>query len=135
MVPAGRAEMQSSHDSNRRHRLRFDMSFPVLLRTIGGPWEAGVSKTVSVDSTFLLTNSPFLLNADAEWVLRLPPELTKTEDPLILRFYGTVLRCEHVRERDSSFGITLQSRGGYRYVPQEEAAKFGAMFAKLGPAD
>jgi hypothetical protein len=132
MVPAGRAEMQPSHDSNRRHRLRFDMSFPVLLRTIGGPWEAGVSKNVSVNSTFVLTNIPFLLSADAEWMLTLSPDLTK-EKPLILRFYGTVLRCEHAREGDFSFEIELQNLQ-CTYLPEDEAAQFGAIFAKLGPA-
>jgi hypothetical protein len=122
--------MQPSHGSDRRQRLRFDIRFPVLLRTIGGPWEAGVSKNVSVNSTFVLTNSPFLLNAYAEWVLRLLPELTKAKQPLILRFYGTVLRCEYVREGDLSFGIALQSLA-CRYLPPDEAARFDAIFEEM----
>jgi hypothetical protein len=111
-------------------RRRFDMSLPVFLRTIGDLWRAGVTKTVSVNGAFVLSDRPLLLNADAEWMLSLPPELTKAKQPLMILFYGRVLQCEHVREGDFSFGIALQSRD-YRYLPKEEAAKFGAMLEEM----
>jgi hypothetical protein len=59
------------------------------------------------------------------------PELPKAKQPLIHRFYGTVLRCEQGREGDFSFGIALQ---GFecRYLPKEEAARLAARFANLG---
>ena len=107
--------------------MRFDLSFPVLLRTSGDAWRPGESKNVCVKGAFVLTDSPFMPRPNAEYVLRLPPELTKANHPLMIRFLGTILRCEQVHEGDSSFGIALQSRD-YKYLPKEEAAKFAAMF-------
>jgi len=106
------------------------MSLPVFLRTIGDLWKAGVTKTVSVNGAFVLSDSPLLLNADAEWVLSLPPELTKAKQPLMIRFFGRVLHCEHVHEGDFSFEIALQSHD-YRYLPKEEVAKFGSMLEEI----
>ena len=48
----------------------------------------------------------------------------------MIRFFGRVLRCEHVREEEFSFGIALQSRES-RYLPKEEAAKFDAMLEEI----
>jgi hypothetical protein len=106
------------------------MSLPVFLRTIGDLWRAGLTKTVSVDGAFVLSESPLLLNADAEWVLSLPPELTKAKRPLMIRFFGRVLHCEHVDEGDFPFRIVLQSLN-YRYLPMEEVAKFGSMLEEI----
>jgi len=125
-----RSEAFASHSPDRRTRLRFDMSLPVLLRAFGDPWKAGELKNVGVKGAFILTSNPFLLSTGVECVLRLPPQLTKANHPLMIRFIGTVLRCESGRERDFSFGIALESHD-YRYLPAEETAKFDAMFNKI----
>jgi hypothetical protein len=106
------------------------MSFPVLIRAIGDPWKAGESKNIGVKGAFILTSNSFLLSAGVECVLRLPPQLTKANHPLMIRFIGKVLRCESGRERDFSFGIALGSHD-YRYLPVEEAARLDAMFEKI----
>ena len=130
MQPLIRSEALVSHSPDRRTRLRFDMSLPVLLRAFGDAWKAGELKNVGVKGAFILTSDPFLLSTGVECVLRLPPQLTKADHPLMIRFIGTVLRCESGHERDFSFGIALESHD-YRYLPAEEAAKFDAMFNKI----
>jgi len=106
------------------------MSFPVLLRAIGDTWNAGESKNIGVKGAFILTSNPFLLSAGVECVLRLPPQVTKANRPLMIRFIGTVLRCQSGRERDFSFGIALESHD-YRYLPVEEAARFDTIFEEI----
>ena len=130
MQPPTHSEALTSHSSDRRTRLRFDMSFPVLLRAIGDPWKAGESKNIGVKGAFILTSNPFLLSAGVECVLRLPPQVTKANRPLMIRFIGTVLRCQSGRERDFSFGIALESHD-YRYLPVEEAARFDTIFEEI----
>jgi len=61
MQPPSRKEAPTSHSPDRPVRLRFDMSLPVLLRTIGHRWKAGVTKNVSVNGAFVLTDRPLLL--------------------------------------------------------------------------
>lgn len=102
------------------------MSLPVLLRALGDSWKAGELKNVCAQGGLILTHNPLPLNADAECVLRLPPKLTKANQPLMIRFLGTIVRCDHLHEANYAFRIALQSRG-YSYLPNEEAAKFGAM--------
>ena len=106
------------------------MRLPVSLHTIGDPWRPGISKNVSAEGGFVLTDGPFSLSSDVEWVLRLSPALTKAKQPLIVLCYGIVLRCENVHEGDFSFGIALRSRD-CRYLPKDEAARFGAMFEEI----
>ena len=130
MHSSGRTETQTSSYPDRRQRLRFDMSLPVLLHTLGDPWRPGISTNISVDGMFVLTEGPLLLNTDVECVLSLPPKLTKAKQPLILLCYGTVLRCEHVDKGDLSFGIALQSRD-CRYLPKDKSARFDAMFEEI----
>jgi hypothetical protein len=52
-----------------------------LLRTSGDPWKAGESRNVSVKGAFVLTDSRFTLRPNAEYVLRVPPQLTKAPWP------------------------------------------------------
>lgn len=132
MQPPSRIEVLTSPSPERRTKLRFDLSFPVLLRTTGDSWKAGESRNLSVRGAFVLTDSRFMVRPDAEYILRVPPELTKAAQPLMIHFRGTILRCEHVREEDSSFGIALQSRD-YRYLPKDEVAKFGALLEEISP--
>src|SRR5215470_12967603 len=130
MQPFSRSEALTSHSRDRRTRMRFDLSFPVLLRTSGDAWRPGESKNVCVKGAFVLTDSPFVPRPNAEYVLRLPPELTKANQPLMIQFVGSVLRCEF---GDSLFGIALRSRR-FRYLPSEEAARFGVIFEDVSAA-
>ena len=123
MQPSSRIEALTSHSRDRRTKPRFDLSFPVLLRTGGEAWRPGRSQNVGAKGVFVLTDSPFMPRPNAEYVLRLPPELTKANQPLMIWFVGKVLRCESVHEGDFSYGIALQSRD-YRYLPKEEVSAF-----------
>jgi len=133
MQPFSRSEALTLLSRDRRTRLRFDLSFPVLLRTSGDAWRPGESKNVGAKGAFVLTDSPFIPRPNAEYVLRLPPELTKANQPLMIQFVGSVLRFEYKDDREFSFGIAFQSRQ-FRYLPSEEAARFGAMFDEVSAA-
>jgi hypothetical protein len=63
---------------------------------------------------------------DAETPTRTDEGETATYDSVLRE----VLRCEQVREEQFSFGIALHSREP-RYLPKEEAAKFGAMLEEI----
>ena len=114
---------------NRRTRLRFDMNFPALLRTFGEPWKAVELKNASAKGAFFLTDTPLLLGAGVEYVLRLPPELTKADQPLMVRFLGTVVRCEASREKGLAFGVALTA-SHYEYVAAGDVCTFDALFEK-----
>ena len=84
MQPSSRIEALTSHSRDRRTKPRFDLSFPVLLRTGGEAWRPGRSQNVGANGVFVLTDSPFMPRPNAEYVLRLPPELTKANQPLMI---------------------------------------------------
>lgn len=117
----------------RRKNPRFDMHFPVFLRALGDPWTLSQTADVSAAGSFFVTGRPFLLNTPVEYVLTFPPELTKAERPLRVRFFAMVLRCERVPDGSGTFGIAVRNTG-YRYLPRDEAASFDGLEQKLTPS-
>jgi PilZ domain len=116
----------SARNGERRKNARFDMRFPVLLRALGGPWIATETADVSATGAMFVTERPFLLNAPIEYVLRFPPELTKAPQPLLVRFFGAVLRCERKTDGSGLYGVAVRN-SGHRYLTREEAAGFDAI--------
>ena len=114
----------------RRKNPRFDMRFPVIFRAIGDRWTLGETSDVSAAGVFFVTERPFLLNIPVEYVLTFPPELTKAPQPLRVRFFGTVLRCERVPEANGLFGVAVRN-AAHRYLTREEAASFEALESEL----
>jgi hypothetical protein len=127
MQPPSRGETPTSRPTDRRTRLRFDMNLPVLLRTFAQPWKAGELTNIGTKGAFVLINDPLLLKVPVECMVRLPPVLTKAKQPLMIRFVGTVVRCEARQEGDFSFGAAFESRN-YKYLPVEDAARFDVLF-------
>jgi hypothetical protein len=119
-----------SHAGKRRKRARFDMHFPALLRTLDDSWVGAETTDVSATGSFLVADRPFLVSAPVEYVLTFPPDLTKAPNPLRVRFFGKVLRCERVPDNNSVFGIAVQS-AGHRYLSQEQSVSFDAIEQKL----
>jgi len=119
----------SAPSGERRKNARFDMRFPVLLRALGEPWLATETADVSATGAMFVTQRPFLLNAPIEYVLRFPPELTKAPQPLLVRFFGTVLRCERTSDGSGVYGVAVRN-SGHRYLTREEAAGFDAIAPK-----
>jgi hypothetical protein len=119
----------SARDSERRKNARFDMHFPVLLRSLGETWIATETADVGAAGALFVTERPFLLNVPVEYVLSFPPELTKAPRTLLVRFFGTVLRCERVADGGGLYGVAVRN-SGYRYLTREEAAGFNAIASK-----
>jgi hypothetical protein len=117
-----------SRDGARRKNARFGMTFSVLLRTIGDPWMSSQTANLSATGAFIFTDRPFLLNTPIEYVLTFPPDLTKASQPLFVRFFGMVLRCE--RGEGDQFGIAVRNTA-HRYLTREEAAGFDAMLTRF----
>ena len=124
-----RNEVLSLYSPDRRTRPRFDIDLPVLLRTFGEPWKTGELKNAGAKGAFILTDTALLLGAGTEYVIRLPPALTKASRPLMIRFVGIVVRCQASGERGRSFGIGLEGRD-YKYLPREDVGVFDALFEK-----
>ena len=118
------------HSAERRRRPRFDMHFSVLLRALGDSWTAGKTADVSATGAFFVTDRPFRLGTDIEYLLTFPPELTKAPTPLRVRFFGQVLRCERVPDSDGIFDLAVQSTD-HRYLDLEQAGSFDAIEQKL----
>lgn len=107
----------------RRKNPRFDMHFSVFLRAFGDPWSVTVTADLSAAGALFVTDRPFLLNTPIEYVLTFPPELTKAPQPLRVRFYGSVLRCERVPDGNGTFGVAVRNTA-HRYLTREESAAF-----------
>jgi hypothetical protein len=93
-------------------------------------WAAGQTDDVSATGAFLVTDRPFLVSTPVEYVLTFPPDLTKAPNPLRVRFFGKVLRCERVPDNNSVFGIAVQS-AAHRYLSQEQSVSFDVIEQKL----
>ena len=119
----------SARSGERRKNARFDMHFPVLLRALGDPWVTTQTADVSAAGAMFVTERPFLLNAPVEYVLSFPPELTKAPQPLLVRFFGAVLRCERLPDGSGLYGIAVRN-SGHRYLTREEAAGLEGIVAK-----
>ena len=112
-----------ARSAERRKNTRFDMRFPVLLRPLGEPWVTTETADVSTTGALFVTERPLLLNTPVEYVLSFPPELTKASQPLLVRFFGTVLRCERVPDANGLYGVAVRN-SGHRYLSREEASSF-----------
>lgn len=119
-----------SRADERRKSPRFDMHVPVFLRAFGERWIVTETADVSAAGAFFVVERPLLLNAPLEYVLTFRPDLTKAQRPLLVRFFGTVLRCERLSGVDGFYGIAVRNRA-HRYLTREEAADFDAMELKL----
>ena len=118
-----------SRAGERRRNPRFDMHVPVFLHALGESWTATETADVSATGAFFVTSHPLLLNAPLEYVLTFPPELTKAQRPLLVRFFGMVLRCERIPDGSGLYGIAVHNTG-HRYLTREQAAGFDAMELK-----
>ena len=121
------------HSGERRKNPRFDMHFPVFLRGFGDPWTVTETADVSAAGAFFVADRPFLLNTPIEYVLTFPPELTKASQPLRVRFFGMVLRCEGVPDGNGSFGIAVRNTA-HRYLTRDEGSSFDAMERTISQA-
>jgi len=122
-----------SHSEERRKNPRFDMHFPVFLRVLGDPWTLTRTNDISATGAFFVTDRPFLLNTPIEYVLTFPPELTKAQRPLRVRFYGSVIRCERVAAGTGTFAVAVRNTA-HRYLTADESLSFDALEQRLGPA-
>jgi hypothetical protein len=117
----------------RRKNPRFDMRFRVFLRGLGDPWTISETADVSAPGAFLVADRPFLLNTPIEYVLTFPPDLTKAPQPLRMRFFGIVLRCERVPDGNGAFGIAVRNTA-HRYLTRDESVSFDTMERQLASA-
>ena len=123
------------HRGERRKNPRFDMRFPVFLRKPGDPWTVSETSDVSAAGASFVANRPFLLSTPVEYVLTFPSNLTKAPQPLRVRFFGTVLRCERVADRNGVFSIAVRNTA-HRYLTREESASFDSMEQRVSlPVD
>lgn len=112
--------------SERRKHVRFDMHFTVFLRALGEPWACSETTDVSATGALFVTRRPFLLNTPIEYVLTFPKELTKASQPLRVRFYASVLRCERIPSGGGTCVIAVRNTA-HRYLTLQEAAPFDAL--------
>jgi hypothetical protein len=115
-----------SRSGERRKNRRFDMHLPVFLRALGDSWTASETADVSATGALFVTDRPFLLNTPIEYLLTFPPDLTKAPQPLRVRFFGVVLRCERVPDNPKVFGIAVRNTA-HRYLSREESASYDAV--------
>jgi hypothetical protein len=132
-LPGELAAGLTARSDERRKKPRFDMRFPVHVRALGDPWITTETADVSTTGAMFVTQCPFLLNAPVEYILGFPPELTKAPQPLLVRFFGTVVRCENVPDGNGHYGVAVRN-SGYRYLSREEASGFKAVAAKPSPS-
>jgi PilZ domain len=116
----------------RRKHARFAMHFRIILRALGEPWTSSQTGDVSAAGVFFFSDRPFLLNAPIEYVLIFPQELTKAARPLLVRFFGMVLRCERAADGGGLYGIAVRNTA-HRYLTGAEAAGFMAIQHTLAP--
>jgi len=116
-----------SRPGERRRNPRFDMHFTAFLRRMGEPWVITETTDLSATGAFLITDRPFLLNTPIEYIVTFPPDLTKAQQPLRMRFYASVLRCERIQQGDEpAFGLAVRNTT-HRYLTPEESALFDSM--------
>jgi hypothetical protein len=75
------------------------------------------------------TERPSLLSAPVEFALSVLPELTKATQPLLVRLFGTVMRCERVPDGDELYGVAVRN-SGHCYLSPAETAGFQAGASK-----
>jgi hypothetical protein len=114
----------------RRKNRRFNMHFSAFVRAPGDPWSLSETTDVSAPGVSFVTDRPFLLHTAVEYVLTFPPDLTKAAQPLRVRFFGLVLRCERIAEGRNKFAIAVHNTA-HRYLTLQEAESFEAMERRL----
>ena len=129
-LPEGLSPDLPALPDERRKSPRFDLHFPVFVRALGGPWMVSETDDVSAAGAFFFADHPFLLNAPVEYVLTFPPDLTKAPQPLRVRFFGMVLRCQRVAGGRGAFGVAVRTTA-HRYLMRQEAAPFEEMEQRL----
>jgi PilZ domain-containing protein len=123
----------ASQNGERRKNARFAMRFPIFVRALGEPWVRSETADVSATGAFFVSDRPFLLNAPIEYVLTFPQDLTKAKRPLLVRFFGMVIRSERVADNTGVYGIAVRNTA-HRYLTGEEAAGFTAMQPTITPS-
>jgi hypothetical protein len=124
-LPDKTNEYSASYSGERRKNARFEMHFPIFVRGLGEPWTSSETADVGAAGAFFACNRPFLLNAPIEYVLIFPPELTKASRPLLVRFFGMVIRSGRAVSDSGLYGIAVRN-SAHRYLTGEEAAGFEA---------
>ena len=77
---------------------------------------------VSARGASFITDRPFLLNTPVEYVLTFPPDLTKANQPLHMRCYGSVLRCERIQHGEGiAFSVAVRNTAHHYLTPEESA--------------
>lgn len=125
-------EHSASNSGERRKNARFAMRFPIFVRGLGEPWSSSETADVSTAGAFFVCDRPFLLNAPIEYVLIFPPELTKATRPLLVRFFGMVIRSGRMASDRGLYGIAVRNTA-HRYLTGEEAAGFAAIQQTANP--
>lgn len=123
----------SFRSGERRKGPRFDMHVPVFLHGLGDPWTVSHTADVSAAGASFVTDRPFLLNTAIEYVLTFPPDLTKAAQPLRVRFFGMVLRCERAPEGQGAYRIAVHNTS-HRYLTREEGASYDKLEQKVPSA-
>jgi PilZ domain len=117
----------------RRKNARFAMHFPVFVRALGEPWTRTETADISAAGAFFICDRQFLINATIEYVMIFPQELTKAARPLLVRFFGAVIRAEQVAKSGGLCGVAVRNTG-HRYLTHEESVSFTAMQPALSSA-
>jgi PilZ domain len=125
-APGSVAAGMHARADERRKRPRFDMHFSAFLRVLGDTWTRSQTIELSATGASLITNRPFLLNTPVEYVLTLPPELTRAPREIRVRFFGSVLRCERIPQENGSFGVVVRNTS-HRYLSADEAEVFDTL--------
>ncbi len=123
-----------SRADERRKNPRFDIHFSVFLRALGDPWTKSETTEMSATGASFVTNRPLLLSTPVEYVLTLPPELTKAQRSIRVRFYASVLRCERIVNGNGAFAVAVRNTS-YRYLSATEAAAFETLELRPEPSD
>jgi hypothetical protein len=124
----------ASHFGERRKNARFAMHFPIIVRALGEPWTTSETADISAAGAFFVSDRPFLLNAPIEYVLTFPQELTKATRPLLVRFFGMVIRSERVDDNAGLYGVAVRNTA-HRYLTGEEAAGFTGIQPMVPPSE
>jgi hypothetical protein len=79
----------------RTHR-RFPLSLTTQLQGLGYSHQAIASETLDISASGVLfrTKQAISVGEDVEFLLRFGPDLTMTSPPLMVRFWGKVVRAE-----------------------------------------
>ena len=64
----------------------------------------------------------------------LPPDLTKAQRYIRVRFYGSVLRCERMANGNGAFSVAVRNTT-HRYLSPDEAAVFDELDKNPDPPD